>query len=106
MATPATYWATGDGVTTGSIELTFARPERLDRLVLQEFIALGQRVEGWRLEAEMNGAWAPVAEGTTVGYKRIARFAPIIATRLRVTITKARACPTLSTIGVYRSPQS
>ncbi len=101
-----TYWATGDGVTTGSVELTFARPERFDRLVLQEFIALGQRVEGWRLEAEVNGAWAPIAEGTTVGYKRIARFAPVTAARLRVTVTKALACPTLSTIGVYRSPQS
>jgi len=99
-----TYWATRDGATTGSVELAFASPTRFDRLVLQEHIALGQRVEGWRAEAEVNGAWAPVTEGTTIGYKRIARFAPVTASRLRVTIAKARACPTLSTIGVYRSP--
>ena len=100
-----TYWATDDGVTTGSVELAFGAPTRVDRLVLQEFIALGQRIEAWRLEAEVNGAWIPVTEGTTVGYKRIARFAPVTASRLRVTITRSLACPTLSTIGVYRSPQ-
>jgi alpha-L-fucosidase len=101
-----TYWATRDGVTTGSVELAFASPTRFDRLVLQEHIALGQRVEGWRAEAEVDGAWVAVTEGTTIGYKRIARFAPVTAGRLRVTITKARACPTLSTLGVFRSPNS
>jgi alpha-L-fucosidase len=101
-----TYWATSDGVTTGAIELAFASPTRFDRLVLQEFIRLGQRIEAWRAEAQVDGAWVPVAEGTTVGYKRIARFAPVTTRRLRVTITKARACPTLATLGVYRSPQS
>jgi alpha-L-fucosidase len=103
---PRTYWATNDGVTTGSIELAFAAPTRFDRLVLQEFIPLGQRIESWKAEAEVNGAWVPVVEGTTVGDKRLARFAPVTATRLRVTITKALACPTVSTLGVYLSPQS
>jgi alpha-L-fucosidase len=97
------YWATNDGVTTGSVELSFSSPARFDRLVLQEFIPLGQRIESWKAEAEVNGAWVAVTEGTTVGYKRIARFAPVAATRLRVTVTKALACPTLSTIGVYKS---
>jgi alpha-L-fucosidase len=99
-----TYWATNDGVTTGSVELTFASPTRFDRLVLQEYIPLGQRIETWKAEADVNGAWVTVVDGTTVGYKRIARFAPVTATRLRVTITKALACPTLATVGVYRSP--
>jgi alpha-L-fucosidase len=103
---PATYWATDDGVTTGSVELAFAAPTSFDRIVLQEFIRLGQRVEAWTAEAEVDGRWVPLVEGTTVGYKRIARIAPVTATRLRVTVTKSRACPTLATIGVYKSPAS
>ena len=99
----ATYWAVGDGVTTGSVELMFAEPTAFDRVVMQEFIPLGQRVAGWRIEAEANGAWAVLAEGTTIGYKRIARFPVARARRLRVSITDARACPAISTIGVYRS---
>jgi alpha-L-fucosidase len=100
---PRTYWATDDGVTTGSVELAFDRPVRFDRLVLQEFIALGQRIETWRLDVETGTGWTPAAEGTTVGYKRIARFAPVTTRRARVTITKALACPTLSTVGLYDS---
>jgi alpha-L-fucosidase len=96
-----TYWATDDGVTTGSIELEWPAAVRLDRVVLQEAIALGQRVEGWTVSAEIEGTWKPIAQGTTIGRKRIARVAPIAATRIRVEITRARACPTLSTVSVF-----
>ena len=91
---------------SATLDLAFAKPTRFDRVVLQEYIALGQRVESWRVEADADGRWATVAEGTTIGYKRIARFAPVTARRLRVTIAKSRACPTLATVGVYRSPSS
>jgi len=98
---PDTYWATDDGVTSASVTLTFATPTRFDRVVLQEFIALGQRVEAFAVEAEAEGGWKTVAEGTTIGYKRIVRCEPTTAARVRVNIVRARACPTLATIGVY-----
>src|SRR6185295_6734180 len=44
---PSTYWATDDGVASASIDLTWTDPVQLSRLVLQEPIALGQRVERW-----------------------------------------------------------
>jgi alpha-L-fucosidase len=99
---PSTYWATGDGVTSASIELTWPQPVTFSRLVLQEHIALGQRVEKWTAEAFRDGAWTPIAEGTTIGHKHIARVQPTETTRLRVTIAQARACPVISTISVYR----
>ena len=96
-----TYWATDDGVTSSSVTLSFAKPTRFARVVLQEFIRLGQRVEAFTVEAEVNGAWKTIAEGTTVGYKRIVRCEPTTAARVRVNITRARACPTLAAIAVY-----
>ena len=96
-----TYWATDDGATTGSIELEWTAPIRIDRVVFQEAIALGQRVEGWTVAAEIDGAWTPIAQGTTIGRKRIARVRPITAKKIRIEITRARPCPTLSTIAVY-----
>jgi alpha-L-fucosidase len=72
------------------------------RIVLQEAIALGQRVEGWRADALVDGQWRAIGEGTTIGHKRIAHVTPTSTQRLRVSITKARACPVISTIGVYR----
>jgi alpha-L-fucosidase len=97
----ASYWATDDGVTSASIELTWPQPVTFSRLVLQEEIALGQRVEKWTADAFANGHWVAIAEGTTIGHKRIARVHPTETSRVRVTF-QARACPVISTIGVYR----
>ena len=97
----ATYWATDDGVTAGSIELAWPRLVTFSRLVLQEPIALGQRVERWTADAFVDGAWTTIGEGTTIGHKRISRVRPTEASRLRVTF-HARACPVISTVAVYR----
>jgi len=65
------YWATDDGVTTGALTLVWPRPATFDRLVLGEAIALGQRVAGWVIDAEVDGAWRRLAEGTTIGVRRV-----------------------------------
>jgi alpha-L-fucosidase len=96
-----TYWAADDGVTSASVTLAFPKPTAFERVVMQEFIALGQRVERWTVEAEVDGGWKVVAEGTTIGRKRIARGGPLTASRIRVNILSARACPTLATVSVY-----
>ena len=88
-----TFWTTDDGVTQGHVELTLARDVRADRVVLQEYLPLGQRVEGWRVERNNGQVWTTVAEGTTIGHTRIVRIDPAGGRRFRVTITRARACP-------------
>ena len=98
----STYWATDDGVTTASIDLVWPQPAEFSRIVLQEYLALGQRVEKWKAEALDGDRWVPIGEGTTIGHKRIARVRATQTTRLRVTIVQSRACPVISTIGVFR----
>ncbi len=71
-----TFWTTDDGVTQGHVELTLARDVRADRVVLQEYLPLGQRVEGWRVERQDGQAWTTVAEGTTIGHARIVKIEP------------------------------
>ena len=100
-----TYWATDDGVTEAQVELSWPQPVTFDHVVLQEAIALGQRVQAWAVEAQVDGSWKAVGEGTTIGYKRILTCSPTTTTRVRVRITKARACPTLATVGVYAAGQ-
>jgi alpha-L-fucosidase len=99
---PSTYWATDDGVTSGSVDLVWPQPVELGRIVLQEHIALGQRVERWTAQALDGEKWTTIAEGTTIGRKRIVRVRPTTTSRLRVTITQSRACPVISTISAYR----
>jgi alpha-L-fucosidase len=98
---PQTFWALDDGLTTGAIELSWSKPVHFDRVELREAIALGQRISAWTIEADDRGRWVTLTSGTTVGARRIARVSATTTARLRVRIDGARACPTLSTVGVY-----
>ncbi len=102
---PDTYWATDDGVNTGAVTLDFGKPTEFDRFLAQEYIPLGQRVEKFNVEAEIDGAWKTVASGTTIGYKRILRFDPVVAQRIRFNVQASRACPVISNLEVYDAPK-
>jgi alpha-L-fucosidase len=86
-------------------ELVISLPHavRFDRVVLQEPIAEGQRIARARIDAWIDGAWKPLAEITTVGYKRIVPVAQTTTERVRVTVLDSRAAPLISEIGLYRS---
>lgn len=97
------YWATDDGVTSSSIDIVFSVPTTVNNLLIQEYIALGQRVTSWKLEAETASGFVCAAEGTTVGYKRLARFSDVTAMRFRLSI-EAKAPIVLSRLGLFRAP--
>jgi alpha-L-fucosidase len=101
---PDTYWAADDGVTEATVELVFPGPLTFNNVVLQEHIALGQRVQAWKLEARSAEAWRELSSGTTIGYKRILSTATVKADGLRLLIVRAKACPTLTTFGAYLAP--
>jgi alpha-L-fucosidase len=99
----STYWATDDAVATGTLLLELPAPARFDQVRLREAIALGQRVEAWALDAETGGQWRTLAEGTTVGVRRVLRFEPVTASRVRLRVTRARACPAIAEVGLFLS---
>lgn len=96
-----TYWSTDDDISTGSITVELTEKTPIKYVVLQEYIALGQRVKAFTVEAEIQGEWVTVAEGTTIGYKRILPVEPVETARLRVNITSSKASPLISTLAVY-----
>ena len=86
----------------GSIwEMTLPQARTVNYVQLQEEIALGQRISGFRVEAEDAGGWRTIAEGTTIGYKRILPVATVTAQKVRVTITASLARPVLKDIALY-----
>lgn len=101
---PETYWATDDGTPQGSITLKFTEPTEVNRLVLQEYIPLGQRVKQFTVEAETDGHWVAIDTQTTIGYKRILRFDTVKASALRVNILDAKGPIALSNVELYRAP--
>lgn len=70
-------------------------------VLLQEDISKGQRIEAFMLEARVNGGWKTVAEGTTVGLKRLLRFPECKSKELRLTISEARGVANMMSVGAF-----
>lgn len=102
-----TYWSTPDGVTTGSVELDFGQPITFNRVVLQEYIPLGQRTEQFSVEYFDKGEWIKVPSTdstTTIGYKRILRTEPTTTKRLKINILKSRGEMAINNMELYLAP--
>lgn len=100
---PNTYWATDDGATTGSIEVDLGGEVPFNVVRTEEMIRLGQRVQEYKIEAwsASSNDWKTLATGTTIGHRKLDRFPQVTASKVRLTITKALACPTISGFGVH-----
>ena len=61
--------------------------------VLQEDIRYGETVRAFALEAEQNGVWKKMYEGTSIGHKRIVTVPSSYAGRFRLNITRSDAIP-------------
>lgn len=99
-----TYWATNDSITTATIEFDLSQPEKINRMLIQEYIPLGQRVKSFIIEYNKDGEWLPVKlneETTTIGYKRLLRFETVSTDKLRLRVTDARACLCINNIEAY-----
>lgn len=101
---PDTYWATDDGTRQASITLRFEQPTAVNRLLLQERIALGQRIQQFSVSALRDGTWTELDRQTTIGYKRILRFPTVQAEAIRIEILAAKGPPAISGIGLFEAP--
>jgi len=102
-----TYWATDDNIHTVSLVITLKKAQTFNRFLIQEYIPLGQRVESFNVEYwdTSTNSWHMLSQATTIGYKRILRFATITTEKLRINILKSLASPVLNNIGLYFAPE-
>ena len=100
-----TYWATRDGVTSATVTFSFKKAQAMNRVMLQEYIPLGQRVKQFVVEYLADGGtWKAVDQGeqtTTIGYKRLLRFRRVVSKGIRIRILDARGPVCINNVGVY-----
>lgn len=104
-----TYWATPDGVVKADLTIRFSKPRKLNRMKLQEYIPLGQRVKSFTVEYLDGGNWLPVKlneETTTIGYRRLLRFRTIETRQLRIRFLDARGPLCINELGAYYAPNA
>jgi alpha-L-fucosidase len=99
-----TYWATDDGVQSASLEIDFGHEIEFNRFLVQEALALGQRVKKFSVRIFRNQRYETVVEGTTIGYKRILLFPTVKTKRLQFVISASKASPVISNLEIFRAP--
>ncbi len=103
---PETYWSTPDKIKSASVTINLGRETEVNRILIQEYIKLGQRVQKYSVGALVGKEWKKVVEGTTIGYKIIRKFPVVKASEIRINIEESKACPLISNIKLYRAPGS
>jgi alpha-L-fucosidase len=96
-----TYWATDDSVLNACLEIDLGKTQKVRYILIQEYIRLGQRIKSFNIEIWKNNGWKSVANGTTVGYKRIVEISPEETPKIRINFTDAKSCPVISNVEVY-----
>lgn len=85
------------------IEIKLAKAATVDRFMVQENIAEGQRIAEAQLEYWDGAAWKLIKKFTTVGYKRLLRFEPVTTSKVRFTVLRALAPVQVAEVGVYKA---
>ncbi len=103
-----TYFATDDAVKTVDIDFQLSGEKTFNRVVLQEYFPLGQRVERFDIQVRENGSWKSWGRGekTTIGHKRIILGNTVTADAVRISIQSSLACPVLNGFGLYNDTVS
>jgi len=99
-----TAWAAGEARAKGTVTLTWDTEQTLGMVQLGEAVDRGQRVREFRVEAQTGDEWRTVAAGTTVGVRRIVKFASTSVRALRVMLLTSGCPPTLRQFSAYALP--
>mgnify|MGYP006311917255 FL=1 len=101
---PETYWIDDSSGKQVKVIIRLDGAQTFDRIMLQEPVRIGQRISSFFVEAEgPQGMWKEIARGTTIGYKKILRTAPVSASRLRLVLEESYGRPAIARIGLFCS---
>jgi len=101
---PETCWMPADWTTQGELVVSLPGRTSFNRVLLQENIRhYGQRIARFAVDALVDGNWTTIAQGRTVGYKKICRTKTVTAEKVRIRVLDSRVCPTISTFALYNA---
>jgi len=100
-----TYWATDDSIFPAEIIIELPETTQFDRILIQEPIKYGQRISQFQVEIMDEMSWKTVFEGSTIGYKRLIRIAPISTAKIKLKIINANNTVAISNVGIFKSSE-
>ena len=88
---PDTFWSAPTGSHHAILDMSFDRPVTFDCVLTMEWLNAGQHIQKYSIEIYSEGKWTEVARGQAIGHKRVDRFAPVTASRVRLNILSSSA---------------
>lgn len=86
---------------SSEMEITFEAPTTINHVIIQEEIAYGQRVRGYRLEGFTSNGWKEIYKGSSIGFKKIDLFGSVTVSKIRLIITNSSAQPIIRNFAAY-----
>jgi alpha-L-fucosidase len=95
------------GQTSGEgrlLELRLGQATPVTHIVTMEDIRHGQIVRAYDIEGLTHGTWRKLANGTSIGYKRIDVVESILVEALRLRVTQSVGQPMIKSFAAYDAP--
>jgi len=92
------------GETSGkrhTLEMSFGKAAAVTHVVTMEDIRHGQIVRSYEVDGLIDGTWRKLAEGTSIGYKRIDVVASTVLEGLRLHVTQSVGQPVIKSFAAY-----
>jgi alpha-L-fucosidase len=97
-----TYWAAEDAIREADVTFDLGRETLFNVIRVSEAIRFGQRIDAIAVDRWNGSVWEQLAAATSVGPRRLIRLpSPVTASRVRLRVTQASACPAISEFALF-----
>ena len=96
-----TCWATDDGVVPATLELDTEGAVEINTIAIGEATGTAGQVKRYKVEGFVDSAWRVLAEGGTIGERRVLRFPTLTVWKARLTILQAEPYAAIRTFGLF-----
>jgi alpha-L-fucosidase len=87
--------------TGNQIKINLKDNQKINHIILQENIAMGERVRKFVLEGKTTDGWQPIFEGSCIGHKFIHQFDNLEVSEVRLTVLESVGEPQILDFSVY-----
>lgn len=88
------------------VEAVPSSPATIDAVVTMEDIAQGERIREYAIEGLVGDDWVELAHGTSIGHKKIDKFAPTQVAKVRIRTIRSVGDPQIRRIAIFRTARS
>jgi alpha-L-fucosidase len=88
------------------LEMDMGKPTLVNHVMIMEDYWFGERIRSYVVEGLAEGQWKKLAEGVSVGRKRIESFENTEVTKVRLHVTKSVANPLIRRFAAFHVAQS